>query len=233
MCGQPIRTVYYETGGNVVCAPCRGKLESEIGSAGKGGRLLRASALGLVAAAAGSAVYYGIAAATDSTWGIVAILVGFLVGKGVFIGSGRRGGRGYQFLALGLTYFAIASSYIPLARHELKKNIQQAQKDSALVFPDRGAAASDSPGIASEEATPSRAKPPKTGRKGFVGALLLVAGLLLLSAVLPILVGLASPITVLILVFGLLQAWRMNKGVVLSVTGPYRLAPASTATAEA
>ncbi|MDQ6633352.1 MAG: hypothetical protein M3Z10_01200, partial [Gemmatimonadota bacterium] len=51
--------------------------------------------------------------------------------------------------------------------------------------------------------------------------------LLALSVALPILVGLGSPISILILVFGLLQAWRMNKRVQLSVSGPYRLAPSA------
>jgi hypothetical protein len=38
-----------------------------------------------------------------------------------------------------------------------------------------------------------------------------------------------SPISILILIFGLVQAWRMNKRVELSVTGPYRLTPAAAA----
>ena len=44
-------------------------------------------------------LYLIIAAATGMVFGIVALLIGWMVGKAVFIGSGRRGGRRYQILA--------------------------------------------------------------------------------------------------------------------------------------
>jgi hypothetical protein len=47
--------------------------------------------------------------------GIIAIAVGWLVGKGVRWGSGGRGGPLYQALAIGLTYLAIVATYIGMA----------------------------------------------------------------------------------------------------------------------
>jgi hypothetical protein len=234
MCSQPIQTVYYEAGGNVVCAPCRGRLESSIGRAGKGGRLVRASGLGFLAAAAGAMVYYAIRAATGFEFGLVAILVGYGVGRAVFVGSGRRGGRGYQLLAVALTYFAIATTYVPLALDTAKE--KGAAQSSTTARPDSTRAGDDGATAASDSVTtpaaPTTSAPnaatsatPATPKKIGVGGVLLgIAAVIALCAALPVFVGAASPISILILAFGLLQAWRMNKRVELSVTGPYRLA---------
>jgi hypothetical protein len=210
MCSQPIQALYYEAGGQVVCASCRGKLASDTGRAGRGGRLTRAAGLGFLAAVVGAVVYYAIRAATGYELGIVAILVGYGVGRAVSIGSGHRGGRGYQLLAVGLTYFAIATTYVPMARESMNEKI--AAKDSIAARADSGSAAAPATTAASE-------------KMGVGGFLIAVAALIAFCAVLPVLVGISNPIGILILIFGLLQAWRMNRHVELSVTGPYRLAP--------
>jgi hypothetical protein len=234
MCSQPIQAVYYETGGSVVCARCRGKLESSIGSSGKGGRVLRASAFGFLAAVAGALVYYAIRAATGYEIGIVAILVGWGVGRAVFLGSGQRGGRGYQCLAVGLTYLAIATTYLPLAREELmeKKAAQHSAtpSDSASVATASTDAAVETPTASTDTTSPAapaaaQAKPAQSEKLGVGGFLLGIAMLLAFSIALPVFVGMGSPISILILGFGLVQAWRMNKRADLSVSGPYRLAP--------
>ena len=240
MCSQSIQSVYYEASGSVVCARCRGKLESSIGSAGKGGRVLRALLFGIVAAVAGSIVYYAIRAATGYEIGIVAILVGWGVGRAIFLGSGKRGGRGYQVLAVGLTYMAMATTYVPMARDAVmeKKAAERsatAPLDSTAIPVDMTGAwvapSTASTDTASAAVGAAAAEKPATARKLGVGGFLLgVGALLALSVVLPILVGMGSPISILILIFGLVQAWRMNKRVELSVTGPYRLAPATPAT---
>jgi hypothetical protein len=235
MCSQPIQSVYYEAGGSVVCARCRGKLDATIGSSGKGGRVLRACGLGFLAAVAGAIVYYAIRAVTGYEIGIVAILVGWGVGRAVFLGSGQRGGRGYQLLAVGLTYLAMASTYVPLARESVMEKTAEersakAPSDSASL----AAAAATTPAASEEATTPvtpdSAAAKPATAKKLGVGGILLgIGALLAFSIVLPVLVGMGSPISILILGFGLVQAWRMNKRVELNVTGPYRLAPAAPA----
>ena len=42
-----------------------------------------------------------------------------MVGKSVFIGSRHRGGAFYQLLAMGLTYLAIVSTYVPFILDEI------------------------------------------------------------------------------------------------------------------
>jgi hypothetical protein len=189
-CSEPIRGVYHEANGNVVCSRCRGKLEVLLATTGGMRRFRRAVGFGL-GAAIGCAIAYGaFRAFSDWDFSLIAILVGFVVGKAVFVGAERRGGRRYQVLAALLTYFAIAASV-----------------DSAL--------AADLP-----TTTKTEAKSPI----GFGGFMVGVGALTLLVFALPIMVGMGSIISVIILALGLLQAWRMNKAVEINVSGPYRLA---------
>src|SRR5206468_726575 len=53
---------------------------------------------------------------------LIAILVGFFVGKAVSWGSYRRGGWKYQTLAMVLTYLSIVASYVPVIVKEIAKN---------------------------------------------------------------------------------------------------------------
>ena len=236
-CAQPIQSVYYESAGQVLCARCRGKLEVSAGAAGKSGRFLRASGLGLGAALVGAVIYYAIIAATGYSIGLVAILVGFLVGKGVFIGSGKRGGRAYQFLAVTLTYFAIALTYVPYARDAFKEKMDEktaAHADSATIVPsnaapaDSLAASTATPATSSAPATSPTATPVTTPVKATrigAGTIVIALGFVVLFCfALPIIAGFSAPITLIITAFGLMQAWRMNRKVELTVSGPYRLA---------
>ena len=140
-CGTAIVTSYYEVNGAVVCPRCRGALHA--GSSGsRATRAFKATGLGLLAAAGGSLLYFAIAAITGYEFGLVAIAVGFVVGKAVRKGSGNRGGWAYQTLAVVLTYFAIVSTYIPLAVKEFRSN--PAAADSLRVAMEKVKAQRDS-----------------------------------------------------------------------------------------
>jgi hypothetical protein len=115
LCKKEISSAYYEVNGAVVCATCRGQINAQLTGGSGSTRFAKAVGLGLLAAAAGSAIYYAILAMTGYEIGLVAIAVGFLVGKAVNRGSDGRGGRPYQVLAVGLTYLAIVTTYIPLS----------------------------------------------------------------------------------------------------------------------
>ena len=74
-----------------------------------------AAVAGAVAAAAGAGVWYGIVVATDTMLGIVAIGVGFLVGKAVWFGAGKRGAAGLQIIGAVLALGAIiAGDYLSI-----------------------------------------------------------------------------------------------------------------------
>jgi hypothetical protein len=119
LCKKEISTSYYEVNGAVVCASCRDQIHAQLTGGSEGHRFAKAAGLGLLGAAAGSALYYAILALTGYHIGLVAVAVGFLVGKAVNRGSDGRGGRAYQLLAVGLTYLAIATTYVPLILRSL------------------------------------------------------------------------------------------------------------------
>ena len=225
-CSRPIDSVYYEVNGVVVCAPCRGKLSAATATTGKGGRVAKAMGLGFLAAVAGAAVYYAIFATTGYEIGLISILVGWGVGRGVFKGSGKRGGCGYQFMAIGLTYLAISMAYVMIAKNTKDDATSSAsQADSAAI-----AASPAAPGVTdslvASGAPATTSTHSGTKKKSHSAAARAIVGMLLLVA-LPVLVGIGSPISLLIMAFGMMQAWRMNKRIELSVTGPYRLAGAN------
>lgn len=108
-CTKRIASKYYAVNGRYACEACSGQV---IDAATGGGSFLRAFALGAGAAIAGALVYYGIAAAWGQI-GLIAIALGYGIGKAVRIGAGLRPGKRYRVLALLLTYWSITAMYIP------------------------------------------------------------------------------------------------------------------------
>jgi hypothetical protein len=76
-------------------------------------RLGKAALFGAGAALVGAVIWYGIRRATDYELGLIAVVVGLMVGGAVRAGSGGRGGAGYQLLAVLLTYLGICANYAP------------------------------------------------------------------------------------------------------------------------
>jgi hypothetical protein len=129
-CKTPIADLYYEAGGKIVCDPCRQNIEAIFHGGSRLGRAFKAMVLGAIAAAAGAVLYYAIYKITGRNFGLVAIVVGLMVGGAVKSGSASRGGWFYQLIALFLTYSAIAAMLIPVALEQLQ---QQHQKQNEQV----------------------------------------------------------------------------------------------------
>ncbi len=112
-CKSAIPDVYFESGGKIVCASCRDRIEAMFQGGSPLTRVFKAFVFGTIGAAVGALLYYAIMKITGLNIGLVAIVVGLLVGGAVKAGSGNRGGRFYQLLAVFLTYSAIAAMYVP------------------------------------------------------------------------------------------------------------------------
>ena len=111
-CRQPLTTTYYALGDKVLCPACHARVTGPLpGSSFV--RLVKATLLGLGGGLVGAAIWYAVRRFLEMQIGLVAILVGFLVGQGVRKGSGNRGGAAYQTLAVVLTYFCVAMNYMP------------------------------------------------------------------------------------------------------------------------
>ena len=210
VCSQPLAGAYYEVNGNVTCQRCRNQVLAAWNRGPSGRRFVKALGLGFAAAALGAAIYFGIAALTGYEFGLVAVVVGVLVGGAVRKGSNGRGGWRYQLLAMFLTYSAVVVTDSSLIARELKKELGTQAASPAAV----------ADGVsASTDAAPSTSHRP--------GPLAVVFGLTLIIALAyaaPIMIGITSPLHLLIAGFALYEAWKLNRGVTLHVTGPYQAA---------
>jgi hypothetical protein len=207
-CQASIADAYYEVNGHVVCPGCKTALERSPTGSGAS-RLLRATAFGLGGAIVGAGIYYAILAATGYEIGLVAIAVGWLVGRGVQKGSHGIGGWAYQALAVGLTYLAIVSTYVPFILNEATTD--EAKASAAAAAPADSVSVTATPGTAdSADATISAG-----------GLAVGVLALLVLAAAAPFLAGFENVLGILIIGFALYQAWQMNRRVPMTINGPY------------
>src|SRR2546422_10721660 len=88
-CRHPIADAYFELNGHVLCPPCRDRALAAHEEGTAPGRIVRATAAGLVAAVLGTIVWYAVREITRLEIGLIAIAVGIAVGT-----AGRPGGRG-------------------------------------------------------------------------------------------------------------------------------------------
>ena len=113
-CQTRLEAEYYEINGRPFCGDCRGKIEGVAEPARGLLPFAVAAIFGLGAAVAGAAIYYAVIAITHLEIGLVAILIGYMVGYAVRRGAGGRGGLRFQILAAVLTYGAVGLAYAPL-----------------------------------------------------------------------------------------------------------------------
>jgi hypothetical protein len=215
-CQQQIERDYYEINGAVVCQACKSAVDASRSPAGGGLRFLKALTLGVLAAGLGAGIYFGVAALTGYEIGLVAIVVGFLVGGAVRLGSERRGGARYQALAILLTYFAIVGTYIPLITRAIDASEQQAPAAA-----DRSGAETLSAGSAAG-VNPS----PAPEQERSVILWIFVVGLAVIWPFAALYFdGPGQIIGLLIVGFALYEAWKMNKRPKIKITGPFTLSP--------
>lgn len=224
-CGREAQGVYFQVGDTVACTRC--KNERAAGPQGSRiGRFSKALVFGLFAGAVGAGLWYGVRRLTGYEIGLIAIVVGFLVGAAVRFGSGGRGGWRYQVLAVGLTYFSICLNYAPdvvaglLERAEQESAAEQAQPEGAPA-PGPTEPGAVTPG------TPPAAPAATAETPGLVAALagvaVFAAVVVAISLAAPFLGGLENAIGLLIIGFGLWQAWKMNAATPLEISGPFRI----------
>jgi hypothetical protein len=198
-CKSTIQNSYFHLAGRTICPTCAELARASQGRPGNTG-VLRGFLFGLGAAVACAIGYAVISIATNLQFALIAILVGYLVGRAVRIGSGGLGGRRCQILAVVLTYLAITTSDIPLiikgAREAAKK--EEATKGPAPVQP---------------------AKPIATPQVAI--ALVVLTGIAIASPFLQLADGVSGILGAVILAVGLMQAWKQTKRDERLLMGPY------------
>lgn len=232
-CGQPITSNYYAVGSRPICSNCAAKVNTAP-PGNRASRLGLATLYGIGAAIVGAIIWYVIRRVTHYEIGYIAILVGFMVGKAVRKGSGNRGGRAYQVLALVLTYCSIGANYAPDvvsgivdAYHEKHSQVATAQPSDTgvqMATPAKKEANKVGQSVP-DEAKPASATPeekPSIGR-ALIALVVLVALVAGISLAAPFLAGFQNIIGLLIIGFALFQAWKMNRARNIPITGPYQL----------
>jgi hypothetical protein len=211
-CARPLAGSYYQVNGHPACERCKAQIEYDRMAASGGANVVRAAVFGFGAALAGGALWYAVRAGTGYEVGLIAVVVGFMVGGAVRAGGRRRGGLLYQAMAVALTYFGICIQYVP-------DIIQAIREQPAAEQGAAGSAAAPPVAQASPVAvTASSAEAP--GAPQFLLALGLIVGLAMAA---PFLGGVQNIIGILIIGFALWEAWKINRHVPLQIEGPFRL----------
>jgi len=220
-CQASIPTEYFDLSGHVVCGRCRQRLEVAAETPRGALPLLVAGACGLGAGIVGAMIYYSVIAIAHLEIGIVAILIGYMVGYAVRRGAGGGGGLRFQLLAVGLTYLSVAFAYTPL----VVSAARQQRAGQATTAANRTGSAGD--GVATGSRTGDAPRP--------IGGLQLIAVVAAFVVTLPVAIILgslpSSLITAVIITIGMRQAWRMTGAPILEFRGPYRVGAQAAAPA--
>jgi hypothetical protein len=211
-CKQPIGPTYYHAQGQVVCPQCADRIQSGQ-QAPPPMSLARAFLYGAGAALGGSLLYATVSIVTGLEIGLIAIVVGVMVGKAIRHASRGLGGRPQQIMAVLLTYFAITSSYIPVIIYHAAKN-RPATTSTAQV---RNADGTNKPSTTDPD------KPPMSFGRAIMFLLLIAAAAPFLSLT----QGVSGLITLFIIFIGLQRAWRLTGRSEFLVMGPYETVPAA------
>lgn len=200
-CQAPIAQTYYHSSGRVVCPQCAERIQQGQ-QAPPAYSFPRALLFGAAAALAGCAIYATVAIATGMEIGLIAILVGVMVGKSIRRASGGFGARPQQILAVALTYFSITTSYIPVIIWD-------------VVHKSKIEASATANGGASSQ--PSNGQPVSPGK-----AVLYLLGVCALAPFLSLTDGFSGIISLFIIFIGLRQAWKLTGRTEILIMGPYR-----------
>ena len=240
VCGKSVDREYYHANGKPICDSCRQVVTAATATPRSVGKLVVAGVFGLGAAIAGAAIYYAVIAIANLEIGIVAILIGYMVGWAVRKGAGGGGGRRFQILAVVLTYWAVGLAYTPLAFKELSKD----RKESSAKTLTSDSTATKGPTLAERlgdttvatTATDSaKAASKENGDLSGRDVAIAFGGLILFAFVLPLLSVFGSMplglLSALIIFIGLRQAWQMTGKPELAISGPYKVGTGPTAAA--
>jgi hypothetical protein len=198
VCKQPAGGTYFQAQGQVVCPLCAERIQA-VQQAAPALSLMRAALYGGAAALGGCALYALVAIVLHAEIGLIAILVGWMVGKAIRHGSYGRGGRRQQILAVLLTYFAITTSYIPVV---LYQNARVVQTKNAPI----------------SSSAPRAARP----RMPFAAVALFLLVLTAVGPFVSLTSGISAWISLFILFIGLQYAWKLTGRREIMLMGPYQ-----------
>jgi hypothetical protein len=233
-CKRPLAEQYWKLQKFLLCDSCKHGVSASLEKSQSASSFAKALVQGgLVALGCGIAyaVFVGV---TKIQLALVTIGIAFLVAKTVRKASNGLSGRKFQVLAVVLTYVASTMGYAPGILAALKDSADKHQVGE--VAAPAGSSVAAAPGAPA--ATPSPGDAPGVAPEAgdghpnkSVGALELVLGFAMLLGIMlaaPFLEITEAPIGVLIVLFGLWEAWKLSRPANLTIEGPFRVGPAAT-----
>lgn len=210
-CHQPVVGHYYRVNGKMACESCVRQVEARFPKDSHAA-YVRGLLFGIGAAVVGMILYAGFTIVTGIYLGYVSLAVGWLVGKGIMLGSKGIGGRRYQIAAVILTYAAVSIAFVPIVFSHQFKNRAHSSSTQAQQRP----ASSDSQANQSNQVQ-ARPKPAPSA---------VLVRLLAIGLASPFLELQQSPlggiIGLVILLIGIRIAWRITAGTrSVNIQGPY------------
>ena len=198
-CGNEIRDQYFTRDDAFICARCEGPVRAAGPPNSAVTRIAGALGLGVVAAILASALWMIVTEVTGYEIGLIAIAIGWIVGVAVTLGSRGSGGWPYQLIAVFLTYTAIVMTYVPMLVPEFEAEFERSNAELAI------------------EATPSSGDPmavfdlqAEQAKNAEAERLKIWLTAIVVSFAVPFLGGAENIIGLLIIGFGLYQAFNMT-----------------------
>jgi hypothetical protein len=208
-CASLLGNEYYQLAGSDICPACAAAFQSGQ-QRPRQTWVMRGFFYGLAAAIGCSILYATIVWITNFELALMAILVGYVVGKAVLRGSRGLGGRRCQIVAVALTYFSITTSYLPLMFKAAEKTEGQSRKEQ---------------GKQPSDPVPGKGKEADREPVSAGSAVLAVGVLVALSMAAPFLVlmdGFNGILGLFIIFIGLHQAWKLTARDERLLMGPYQ-----------
>jgi len=91
----------------ILCDGCYKGVRSPLEKETKNPNMMGAVLIGIVAAIVGALIWFGFVVATGILWGLISVVIGYLVGKSVVWGSGNKRGVKLQLLSFSLTCLSL------------------------------------------------------------------------------------------------------------------------------
>jgi hypothetical protein len=164
----------------------------------------------------GYAIFVGV---TKMPLALITIGIAYVVAGVVRKASGGFSGRRFQVLAVVLTYLASTMGYIPGIFAGLKEG--SAEQAAHPGTPSGDKQTGDNQAGDKQAASPAHEDHPPPSAGDWIKVIAILLGIMLAA---PFLEVTSAPVGVLIIAFGLWEAWRRSRGVPLALEGPFRVA---------
>jgi hypothetical protein len=214
-CKGALGDSYWRWQQHTICGRCREGIARQLADSQSNKRLAKAVLTGGATALACGIAYAMFVSATHIQFALATIGIAFVIARVVRKASGGIGGTRFQVVAVALTYLSATMGYIP--------GIWGALRDASAKHHAAEAASKDSPSSPEAAATSSSAPEAAKPKPSVGGLLVAVAWLVGLMLAAPFLEATEAPLGLLIVGFGLWEAWKLSRGPPARLEGPFRV----------